>query len=171
MAKELERVLGEVYGDAGLELERTTDGDPRSALTLGFRASRAPSLETLLERVGAAAPAAPAAQAGSGRPWDIDVDELKRLRDAGADFVLVDVREQNEYDVCNLGGKLIPLGSLAERMNELDRGDHIVVHCKVGGRGAQAVAALREAGFDNAWNVAGGIFAWIDRIDPSLSKY
>ena len=79
--------------------------------------------------------------------------------------------EQVEYEVCNLGGQLIPLGSLGERVHELDPGAHVVVHCKLGGRGAKAVALLREAGFENAWNLAGGIFAWIDHIDPGLPKY
>jgi len=104
-------------------------------------------------------------------PWDLSVEDLKKLRDERADFVLVDVREPHEYEICNLGGQLIPLGTLASRISELDRGAHIVVHCRSGGRSASAVKALRGAGFENAWNVNGGILAWIDRIDPSLTRY
>lgn len=104
-------------------------------------------------------------------PWDLSVEDLKQLRDAGADFVLVDVREPHEYEICHLDGVLIPLGALPERMGELDREAHVVVHCRSGGRSAKAVEALRSAGFANAWNVNGGILAWIDRVDPSLTRY
>jgi adenylyltransferase/sulfurtransferase len=104
-------------------------------------------------------------------PWDISVEDLKRLRDDRTDFVLIDVREPHEYEVCDLGGELIPLGTLASRIPELDRSAHIVVHCRSGGRSANAVKALRGSGFENVWNLNGGILAWIDRIDPSLTRY
>ena len=104
-------------------------------------------------------------------PWDISVEELKKLRDEGADFTLLDVREPREYQICHLDGKLIPQGQLASRLSELDPHAHIVVHCRSGGRSANAVKAMRGAGFDNVWNVNGGILAWIDRIDPSLTRY
>jgi adenylyltransferase/sulfurtransferase len=104
-------------------------------------------------------------------PWDISVEELKSLRDRAADFVLLDVRGANEYEICNLGGSLIPLGELADRIGELDAGAHVVVYCRSGARSAKAVELLRASGFQNAWNVQGGILAWIDRIDPSLTRY
>jgi adenylyltransferase/sulfurtransferase len=104
-------------------------------------------------------------------PWDISVEELKRLRDEKADFVLVDVREPHEVEICHLDGTLIPLGQLAGRIGELDKDAHVVVYCRSGGRSAKAVEALRGAGFGNAWNVQGGILAWIERIDPSLTAY
>jgi sulfur-carrier protein adenylyltransferase/sulfurtransferase len=104
-------------------------------------------------------------------PWDISVEDLKRLRDGSVDFVLIDVREQHEYEICHLDGQLIPLGTLADRLGELDPHAHIVVHCRSGGRSANAVKAMRGAGFDNVWNVQGGILAWIDRIDPNLTRY
>ena len=103
--------------------------------------------------------------------WDISVEDLKKLRDDGADFVLVDVREPREWDICHLGGALIPVGTLASRASELDPSAHVVVLCRSGVRSAQAVSMLRGAGFENAWNVQGGILAWIDRIDPSLTPY
>ena len=104
-------------------------------------------------------------------PWDISVEELKQLRDDAADFVLLDVREPHEFEICHLDGQLIPLGDLPGRLGELDRDAHVVVHCRSGGRSAKAVEILRGAGFENAWNVNGGILAWIDRVDPSLTKY
>ena len=104
-------------------------------------------------------------------PWDISVEDLKKLRDERADFTLLDVREPREVEICHLDGKLIPLGQLPTRLDELDRNAHIVVHCRSGGRSANAVKVLRGAGFTNAWNLNGGILAWIDRIDPSLTRY
>src|SRR2546422_1580310 len=104
-------------------------------------------------------------------PWDISVEDLKKLRDEGADFALLDVREPRECEICHLDGKLIPLRSLAGHLDEFDHHTHIVVHCRSGGRSANAVKAMRAAGFDNVWNLSGGILAWIDRIDPSLTKY
>jgi len=103
--------------------------------------------------------------------WDISVEDLKKLRDDRADFVLIDVREPHEYEICHLDGELIPLGTLASRLGEFDRAAHIVVHCRSGGRSANAVKAMRGAGFANTWNVNGGILAWIERIDPSLTPY
>ena len=103
--------------------------------------------------------------------WDVSVEDLKKLRDDGANFVLLDVREPREYEICHLDGQLIPLASLPSRIGELDPNVHIIVHCRSGGRSANAVKLLRGAGFANAWNLNGGILAWIDRIDPSLTRY
>ena len=103
--------------------------------------------------------------------WDISVQELKKLRDEKKNFVLLDVREPHEYQICNLGGKLIPLGTLNGHLGELDKEAQIVVHCRSGGRSAKAVNAMRAAGFKNVWNVQGGILAWADQVDPSVPKY
>ena len=103
--------------------------------------------------------------------WDISVEELKALRDRAADFRLIDVRETHEFEICNLGGELIPLATLAQRLGDLDSAAHTVVHCRSGPRSANAVNAMRQAGFSNVWNLNGGILAWIDRIDPSLTPY
>jgi len=103
--------------------------------------------------------------------WDISVEDLKRLLDENADFRLIDVREPHEAEICTLGGALMPLGDLAQHIGELDPAAHIVVHCRSGGRSAQAVNAMRGTGFANAWNLQGGILAWIERIDPSLQPY
>jgi rhodanese-related sulfurtransferase len=103
--------------------------------------------------------------------WDISVEDLEALHCVNAAFQLVDVREPHEYEICNLGGELIPLTQLARRIDAFDRGAHIVVHCYSGWRSAKVVNSLRAAGFENVWNVNGGILAWIDRVDPELTRY
>src|ERR1700692_305292 len=102
---------------------------------------------------------------------DIQVEELKKRLDAGENLFVLDVREPHEYQICNIGGHLIPLGDLPKRVNELDSSREIVVHCKSGGRSAKAVDFLRQSGFKRASNLTGGILAWANRIDPSLPKY
>ena len=102
---------------------------------------------------------------------EIQVEELKRRLDAGEDIFVLDVREPHEYQIANLGGYLIPLGDLPNRVNELDTSREIVAHCKMGGRSAKAVAFLKQAGFTKVKNLAGGITAWSERVDPKLPKY
>ena len=97
--------------------------------------------------------------------------ELKRRRDAGDTFTLLDVREPWENQLASLGGQLIPLGELPKRLSELDRESDIVVHCKMGGRSQQAAELLRQQGFQHVENLAGGITAWTNEIDPTLKKY
>ena len=76
--------------------------------------------------------------------WDMTVEELKQRMDAGDDLFVLDVREPNEYQICNLGGHPIPLNDLAKRVGELDACREIVVHCKMGGRSAKAVDYLKQ---------------------------
>jgi len=103
---------------------------------------------------------------------EIDVTALKSRMDQGDRFVLVDVRERHEFDICRIpGSTLIPLSELGRRLGELDRTADIVVHCKSGVRSAKACALLREAGFTRVTNVRGGILAWSDKVDPSVPKY
>ncbi len=103
---------------------------------------------------------------------EITAEELKAKRDRGEDVFVLDVREPNEYQINRIeGSTLIPLGELASRTAELDRDREMVVHCKMGGRSAKAVALLQERGFTNVRNLKGGILSWIDRVDPSQSKY
>jgi adenylyltransferase/sulfurtransferase len=102
---------------------------------------------------------------------EISVEELKQRLDAKEDFVLVDVREPHEYQICNLNGILIPLNDLPRRVHELDPSKEMVVHCRSGARSARAVGFLQQAGFTKAKNLAGGILAWADRIDPKVPKY
>jgi molybdopterin/thiamine biosynthesis adenylyltransferase/rhodanese-related sulfurtransferase len=102
---------------------------------------------------------------------EIQVEELKRKLDAGENLFVLDVREPHEYQICNIGGYLIPLGDLPKRVNELDTSREIVAHCRSGVRSAKAVNFLRQAGFTKVTNLAGGILAWADRVDPSMPKY
>lgn len=102
---------------------------------------------------------------------DMTVEELKRRLDAGDNIFLLDVREPHEYQIANLGGHLIPLNDLPKRVGELDSNREIVVHCKMGGRSAKAVDFLRQSGFGSVHNLAGGITAWSDRVDPKVPKY
>jgi sulfur-carrier protein adenylyltransferase/sulfurtransferase len=97
--------------------------------------------------------------------------ELKSRLDRGDDLFILDVREPHEYQICNLGGHLIPLGELSRRVNELDSSREIVAHCRSGKRSAEAVEFLRSAGFRKVLNLKGGILAWSDEVDPSLPKY
>jgi len=101
----------------------------------------------------------------------IEVEELKRRLDAGEDIFVLDVREPHEYQICNLNGYLIPLGDLPKRVHELDSSREIVAHCRSGTRSAKAVDFLRQAGFKKVHNLAGGILAWADRVDPRVPKY
>lgn len=102
---------------------------------------------------------------------EITVEELKSKMDKKETFVLLDVREPHEYEIAKIpGSKLIPLGELPQRVGELDKSAKLIVHCKMGGRSARAVQLLRSQGFD-ATNVAGGITAWSESIDPSVPTY
>ncbi len=103
---------------------------------------------------------------------DIDPVEVKKLLDKGEDFELIDVREQHEYLICSIPtAKLIPLGEVSKRSEEINRDKLVVMHCKMGGRSAKAVAQLKELGFQRVRNMAGGILAWSDKVDPNVPKY
>ena len=103
----------------------------------------------------------------------ITVQELKRRLDAHEDVFVLDVREPHEVQIVNIGAPLIPLGQLANRVGELtpQKGREIVVHCKSGGRSQKAALILKNAGFTHVENLAGGILAWAEKIDPTLPKY
>ena len=113
------------------------------------------------------ASATPATVAG-----EIDPVAVKARLDSGEDFQLIDVREPQEYQICNIPqARLIPLGELPKRLHELDRSRPVVVHCKMGGRSAKAVDFLRQNGFTGVLNMTGGILAWSDKVDPAVPKY
>jgi rhodanese-related sulfurtransferase len=98
--------------------------------------------------------------------------ELKRRMDAGEPVELIDVREPFEYEIARINGaKLIPLGEITERLDELNGEQPIVVHCHSGKRSAQAVRLLQQRGFANVYNLEGGIDAWSDQIAPNVPKY
>jgi adenylyltransferase/sulfurtransferase len=101
----------------------------------------------------------------------LTVNELKQRIDAGEDVYILDVREPYEYQIANLGGKLIPLNGLPQRLAEIDRNCEVIVHCKLGGRSQLAAEFLHQAGYPKVVNLTGGILAWADQIDPSMQKY
>lgn len=103
--------------------------------------------------------------------YEIEVDQLKQQLDAGRKPYILDVREEHEYEIANMGGKLIPLRELPSRMKELDSSQDIVVHCKMGGRSRQAVELLKSAGFRKIKNLVGGIDKWAEKVDKSLPRY
>ncbi|MEK6397592.1 MAG: rhodanese-like domain-containing protein, partial [Terriglobus sp.] len=102
----------------------------------------------------------------------ISVEELKAKREEGTAFIL-DVREPHEAQIVSIGARMIPVGELESRVGEIAeyKDKEVLVHCKSGARSQKASLILKNAGFTNVKNVAGGILAWADRIDPSLPKY
>jgi adenylyltransferase/sulfurtransferase len=115
-------------------------------------------------------PQANAAEQANGVP-EITVQDLKAKLDNGENINVLDVREPHEYEVANIGVRLIPLGELPQRLAELDQAENFAIHCKTGGRSARAVKLLQDAGFQNVYNVKGGITAWSEEIDPNIPKY
>jgi adenylyltransferase/sulfurtransferase len=97
--------------------------------------------------------------------------DLKKRIDAGEDLFILDVREPFEYQIANIGGKLIPQNDVPQRIGEIDRDKEIVVHCKGGGRSQRIAEFLKQSGFPKVVNLAGGILAWSDEVDPKVPKY
>ena len=103
---------------------------------------------------------------------EISVKEFYEWQVSGENFQLIDVREQHEYEIANIGGELIPLATILFNKEKISRDKRVVVHCKMGGRSAKAISQLQdEFGFDNLYNLKGGIIAWIDEVQPELKKY
>jgi adenylyltransferase/sulfurtransferase len=105
---------------------------------------------------------------------EITPTELKERLDRGDPITIVDVREPFEWEIGNLeshGATLIPLGELPERVGEIDPAGEIVLQCRSGARSAQALAFLRQNGYERLWNLKGGILAWSDQVDPSIPRY
>jgi len=101
----------------------------------------------------------------------LTVKELKRRLDAGEDVFILDVREPYEYQIANIGGTLIPQNDVPQRLAEIDRDREIVVQCRSGGRSQRIAEFLAQAGYPKVVNLAGGILAWADEIDPKMQKY
>lgn len=103
----------------------------------------------------------------------VTASDLKAELDAGADIQLIDVRQPDEFDFARIeGSKLIPLGEILSRMDEIDPDRDTVIYCKMGGRSARAVDALERTGFKGSLrNLAGGITAWSNEVDPRVPKY
>jgi adenylyltransferase/sulfurtransferase len=101
----------------------------------------------------------------------LSVKELKKRMDAGEDVFILDVREPYEYQIANIGGTLIPQNDVPQRLGEIDRGREIVVQCRSGARSQRIAEFLKQSGYPRVVNLAGGILAWSDEIDPSVRKY
>jgi len=103
---------------------------------------------------------------------EITAKELYDLQVRGENIQIVDVREPHEYDIVNIGAELIPLSTLSNNADRIDRDKKVIVHCKMGGRSAKAIRELEEKfGFKNLYNLKGGILGWIDEVQPELTKY
>ena len=123
---------------------------------------------------GIAPEPAQAATMKNGIP-QISVKELKARLDSketrNDNFLLLDVREPYEFQIAQIGGKLIPQNDVAARLGELDPKQEVIVHCRSGARSQRIAELLKQNGFERVSNVAGGILAWSDEIDPAVQKY
>ena len=100
------------------------------------------------------------------------VKELAELKASGADFQLIDVREQNEFEIAEIGGDLIPMNTIPDNVDKVSRDKKVVIHCRSGKRSGDVINWLEQNhGFENLYNLKGGILAYADEIDNSLTKY
>ncbi len=103
---------------------------------------------------------------------EISVKELKEKMDKGEDFQLIDVREDFEYEMSNLGGTLIPLGGILIEAEQVAKDKPVIVQCRSGKRSAAAIMQLEQQfGFTNLYNLKGGLLAWAEEIDPTINVY
>src|ERR1035437_4003134 len=103
---------------------------------------------------------------------EITVQELKAMKDKNEDFQLIDIREEYEHDICQIGGELIPMGEITENLDKISKTKKVIVHCRSGKRSASVVQMLEQQhGFTNLYNLKGGIMAWADEVDNALAKY
>lgn len=100
----------------------------------------------------------------------VTVSELKKMIDNQEDFQLIDVREEYEFDNANLNGLLIPVGDIPSRYEEISKDKKVVIHCRSGARSGNTIQFLEQNfGFQNLYNLEGGIIAWATEIDNSLT--
>jgi adenylyltransferase/sulfurtransferase len=106
-------------------------------------------------------------------PDEVTVQDMKRaLDDPKLGIKVIDVREPDEYEIAHVEGTtLMPMSALQQRFTELDPNSQYYIHCKMGGRSMRALQFLRQQGFKNLKNVAGGIDAWSEEIDPGVPRY
>ena len=95
---------------------------------------------------------------------EVSVTELKQLQDSNADYQLIDVREQYEFDEANLNGLLIPMGEILDNLDKISKDKKVIVHCRSGKRSAGVIQALEKQGYSNLYNLKGGILAYIEEI-------
>lgn len=98
--------------------------------------------------------------------------EVKEMLDSKVDFQLIDVRQQDEKDIADIGGELIPMNDILYAEDKISKNKPVVIYCRTGNRSLQVVMQLQTMyGFDNLYNMKGGIYAWSDEIDASITKY
>ena len=103
---------------------------------------------------------------------EVTVQELKNIIDRKEAYQLIDIREPHEANIAEMGGELIPMGEVMDHVDRISKDKKVIVHCRSGARSANVIMALeKQHGFDNLYNLKGGILAWADEIDPSLTKY
>jgi adenylyltransferase/sulfurtransferase len=104
--------------------------------------------------------------------FDMEPDEAKTMLEKDPKTVLLDVREPHEYEIVHIeGSKLIPLGELHTRTNELDTADNVLVYCHHGNRSLQAIKTLQHFGFRKLKHIRGGIESWAVEVDPEMARY
>ncbi len=143
--------------------------DPKNPLTGAH-----PTQTTLIDYVQfCGAPQVEGERDDSTRPVkSINVHTLKKLLDQGEEVQIVDVRDPHEYDIVNIAGELIPLGDISKQTDKIARDKQVIVHCRSGVRSAKAIRLLEEQyGFDNLYNLEGGILAYAKEIDSSMPTY
>lgn len=100
------------------------------------------------------------------------VQELKAMMENGEDFQLIDIREPYEFDICNLNATLIPMYDLPNNLDKISHNKTVIIHCRSGARSERMVEYLQSAhNFNNLYNLKGGILAWANEIDNSLTTY
>ena len=103
---------------------------------------------------------------------EITVKELAELKASGADFQLIDVREPYEAEIAEMGGELIPMGSVMDNVDKISKDKQVIIHCRSGARSGNVVQALEaQHGYNNLYNLKGGILAWADEVDSNIQKY
>jgi len=102
---------------------------------------------------------------------EIPCVELKKMMDNKDDFQLIDVREEHEVDIATIGGELIPMGDVVDNLDKISKDKKVIVYCRSGKRSGAIVQSLEQNGFTNIHNLKGGILAWADEIDNTMTKY
>lgn len=102
---------------------------------------------------------------------EVTVTELKDLKDGNADFQLIDVREDHELEICEIGGEHIPMGDIMDNLDKIATDKQVIIMCRSGARSGSVCNALETQGFDNVYNLKGGILAWANEIDPEMEQY
>ena len=159
-----------VYDALEMEYRKIKVRKDPDCVLCGPNATQTELLEDYEDFCGAVSPEAQQATLDA----TITARELKDWQDAGKDLFLVDVREPAEYEINRIPGSvLIPKGEIlsGEALSRFPQDRQIVLHCKSGVRSAEALAALKAAGFSGAVHVQGGVVSWVNTVDPSLPSY